>query len=130
MKTARQVKRDAQELWQVCLKDGVLDEERARLVVEQIAESQRASAVPVLKQFLRLLRLDRAGRSAVVSSATPLDPAVRAEIERGLAQMPGRLVGTTFVVDPALIGGMRVQIGSTVYDGSVRAGLAALESQF
>ena len=130
MKTVRQVKRDAQELWHVCLKDGVLDEERARLVVEKIAESQRASAVPLLKQFLRLLRLDHAGRLAVVTSATPLDPAVRAELERGLAQMPGRLAGTTFVVDPALIGGMRIQIGSIVYDGSVRAGLAALESQF
>jgi len=130
MKTVRQVKREAQELWHVCLTDGVLDEARARLVVDRIAASQRASAVPLLKQFLRLLRLDRAGRTAVVASATPLDAAVRADIERGLARMPGRVLETTFVVDPALIGGIRVQIGSTVYDGSVRGGLAALESQF
>ncbi|HJZ71125.1 MAG TPA: F0F1 ATP synthase subunit delta [Vicinamibacterales bacterium] len=130
MKTPRQVKREARELWQVCLQDGLLDEARARLVVDQIAESQRAAAVPLLKQFLRRLRLDRAERTAVVASAAPLDPAVRAEIERGLARLPGRVLDTRFVVDPSLIGGMRVQIGSTVYDGSVRAGLAALESQF
>src|SRR5262249_61238744 len=107
MKTTRQVKRDAHELWQVCLQDGVLDETRTRLVVEQIAGLQRASAVPLLRQFLRLVRLDRAGRSAVVTSATPLDPAVRAEIERGLAQMDGRLIDTTFVGDPGVVGGAR-----------------------
>ena len=33
----------------------------------------------------------------------------------------------SFVLNPALIGGMRIQVGSDVYDGSVQAGLAALE---
>jgi F-type H+-transporting ATPase subunit delta len=130
MKTARQVKRDAQELWRACLADGVLDEARARSVVDRIVQSQHAGALPVLKQFIRLLRLDHAGRTAIVSSAAPLDAAVRAEIERGLARLRDRPVVTTFVVDPTLIGGLRVQVGSDVYDGSVRAGLAALESSF
>jgi F-type H+-transporting ATPase subunit delta len=130
MKTARQVKRDAQELWRACLADGVLDEARARLVVDRIVQSQHAGTLPVLKHFLRLLRLDHAGRTAAVSSAAPLEPAVRAEIERGLARLRDRPLVTTFVVDPALIGGLRVQVGSDVYDGSVRAGLTALESAF
>ncbi len=130
MKTARQARRDAQELWRLCLGDGVLDEARARQVVDHIARSRHTGALAVLGQFFRLLRLHQAERTAIVTSAAPLDPAVRAEIERGLAGMNGRAVTTTFVVDPALIGGMRVQIGSDVYDGSVRAVLAALESQF
>ena len=37
---------------------------------------------------------------------------------------------TIFGHRPALIGGMRIQVGSDVYDGSVRAGLAALEKKF
>jgi F-type H+-transporting ATPase subunit delta len=40
-----------------------------------------------------------------------------------------RLV-TTFAESPALIGGMRIRVGSDVYDGSVKAGLTALEKSF
>ena len=49
---------------------------------------------------------------------------------RGLDRLHGRPIATEFVVDPSLIGGLRVQIGCDVYDGSVRGGLAALESGF
>ncbi len=42
----------------------------------------------------------------------------------------GAALRTTFVLQPALIGGLRIQVGSDVYDGSVRAGLAALERSF
>ena len=55
---------------------------------------------------------------------------MRGEVERALASQNGAAIATTFVVDPALIGGMRVQVGSDLYDGSVKAGLAALESSF
>ena len=36
----------------------------------------------------------------------------------------------SFVENPSLIGGMRVRVGSDVYDGSVKAGLVALEKSF
>jgi F-type H+-transporting ATPase subunit delta len=130
MKSTRQIKRDAHELWRVCLTDGVLDEARARHAIDQIVASRHTGALAVLKQFLRLLRLDTAARTAIVASATPLDAGVRAEVERGLGRMHSRPVATEFVVDPSLIGGMRVQIGSDVYDGTIRAGLNELESRF
>jgi F-type H+-transporting ATPase subunit delta len=130
MRTARQARRDAQELWRACLAPGALDEARARTVVDRILQSPRAGTRAVLTQFYRLLRLHQAEHTAVIASATPLDPDVRAEIERGLASFNGRTLTTTFVVDPALIGGMRVQIGSDVYDGSVRSALTVLEGRF
>lgn len=130
MKTVRQARREAHELWQICAADGVLDEARARAVVDQIVRSRHGGAHAVLKQFLRLLRLDKEARTATVASAVPLDPAVRADIERGLARLHRHGLETHFVVDPSLIGGMRVQVGCDVYDGSVRAGLNELESRF
>jgi F0F1-type ATP synthase delta subunit len=39
-------------------------------------------------------------------------------------------VSTSFADTPALIGGMRVKVGSDVYDGSVRGALLALEERF
>ena len=131
MKTPRQMKREAPDLWRACLgEDGRVDEMRVRLVVDRIVETQHARALPVLKQVSRLVRLDDAARTAIVSSAVPVDDEVRDEIERGLLRLHGRGLDTTFVVDPSLIGGLRVQVGSDVYDGSVRAGLKALESAF
>jgi F-type H+-transporting ATPase subunit delta len=130
MKTPREARRDAHELWRACLTDGTLDEARARAVVDLMLRGRRSGAQAVLKQFFRLLRLHDAEHTAIVASAAPLVPPLRAEIEMGLARLYGSRVTATFVVDPSLIGGVRVQVGSDVYDGSVRAGLAALESRF
>jgi F-type H+-transporting ATPase subunit delta len=51
-------------------------------------------------------------------------------IEAGLAHRYGPGLTTAFANRPALLGGMRIQVGSDVYDGSVLARLAALEKRF
>jgi F-type H+-transporting ATPase subunit delta len=130
MRRARQNKRDAKQLWRLCLVDGSLDEDRARLVVDRVIESRHTGKSGILSQFLRLLRLDRALHAAQVASAAPLDAGTRATVEEGLARRYGRALAITFVVDPTLIGGMRLSVGSDVYDGSVKGGLAALEARF
>jgi F-type H+-transporting ATPase subunit delta len=130
MKTPKQANREAHELWRACQTDGTLDELRARTVVDHVLASKRAGAAAVLKRFVRLLRLDREAHTAIVTSATPLEASLQADVERDVARLHGGApVAISFAVDPALIGGMRVQVGSAVYDGSVRAGLAALESR-
>ena len=129
MRTARQIRRDATRLWRLCLVNGSLDENRARLVVEQVIEARRAGRQGIL-HFLRLLRLDRALHAAQVASAAPLDTDTRGAVEEWLARRYGRAMATTYVVDPTLIAGMRLKVGSDVYDGSVKGGLAALEARF
>ena len=89
MKTVRQARREAHELWQICAAGGVLDEARARAVVDQIVRSRHGGAYAVLKQFLHLLRLDQEARTATVASAAPLDPAVRAESNAGWRDCTG-----------------------------------------
>jgi F-type H+-transporting ATPase subunit delta len=130
MKTKRQARREAQTLWRLCLVNGELDDDRARRVVDALAASGRSASNAVLRPFVRRVRVDEASRTAVVASATPLDAALRARIERDLARRRGGAVTTTFLVDPALIGGIRVRLGNDVYDGTVRAELTALESRF
>jgi F-type H+-transporting ATPase subunit delta len=54
---------------------------------------------------------------------------VREVIQADLARLYGPDVRASFQENPALIAGMRIRIGSDVYDGSVRARLAALEAR-
>jgi len=130
MRRVRQIKRDAKQLWRLSLVNGSLDENRARLVVERVIESRHTGKSAILSQFLRLVRLDRARHAAQVASAAPLDADTRAAVEEGLARRYGRAIATTFVVDPTLLAGMRLKVGSDVYDGSIKGGLAALEARF
>jgi F-type H+-transporting ATPase subunit delta len=83
----------------------------------------------VLSGFLRLVRLDRDRHTAHVESAAPLPDSAREQIRSGLAHTYGAALETSFAENPSLIGGVRVQVGSDVYDGTIRARLAALAAR-
>jgi F-type H+-transporting ATPase subunit delta len=129
MKANRRVIRTARELFRLCLVNGVLDEGRVRQVVQRIVTSRRRGSLPILSTFQRLVRLDRDRHTAVVESATPLVGTLREGIQAGLTRVYGPGLEASFEQNPALIGGMRIKVGSDVYDGSVRARLAALEAR-
>ena len=59
-----------------------------------------------------------------------MPPEIRADLQAGLARVYGPGLNTAFTHSPELIGGMRIQVGSDVYDGSVRGRLAALAARF
>jgi F-type H+-transporting ATPase subunit delta len=86
--------------------------------------------LPILGELLRLTRLYETQHTAAVQSATPLPPELRAEFEAALERRYGPAIATIFSERPALIGGVRIQVGSDLYDASVRARLAALEKCF
>ncbi len=130
MKTRRQTKREAERLFRLCLINGLLDESRTRQVVERIIEAKRQGGLALLSYFRRLVKLEFARHAAEVESATPLPADLRARIQAGLARTYGPGVSASFIHNPGLIGGMRIKVGSDVYDGSVRARLAALEKNF
>ena len=129
MKAKRKVKRAARQLFRLCLVNGVLDEGRTRQVAERIAASRRRGALAILTDFQRLVRLDSDRHTALVESATPLVPSMREGVQAGLTRVYGPGVEATFAENPALIGGMRIKVGSDVDDDSVRARLAALEAR-
>jgi F-type H+-transporting ATPase subunit delta len=130
MRINKRAKREAKQLFRFCLVDGMLDESRARQVAQRVVAAGRRDCPAILAHFRRLVRLDLARHTATIESATPLPADFQAAIEAGLTRRYGRGLATAFAHRPALIGGMRIQVGSDVYDGSVRAGLAALERSF
>ena len=64
---------------------------------------------------------------AEITSAHPLDGQERATLEAEVVRLAGGKVRTRYIQDSSLLGGAVVKIGSTVYDGSLRAQLAALK---
>jgi F-type H+-transporting ATPase subunit delta len=72
------------------------------------------------KKFAHILD-ERAGVvAAQVTTARPIPGNTQVLLERELGALVGRKIRFTFVIDEQLIGGMIAQIGSTIYDGSVR----------
>lgn len=130
MKVSKQARRDAKQLFRQCLVDGLLDESRARQVVQQVITRKPRGYVAILSHFQRLVKLDIARRTARVESATVLTENLRAGVQSNLARRYGSGLNVSFDQNPALVGGLRVQVGSDVYDGTIRARLATLEESF
>jgi F-type H+-transporting ATPase subunit delta len=127
MRTTRRAARAAKQLFRLCLVNGRIDRDRAARVVTLMLQARRRGAFPVLTELQRLVRLDRDRRSARVESAAPLSDDLKAAVEASVAQLYGHDMEVTFADDPALIGGMRLAVGSDVFDGSVRARLREIE---
>lgn len=130
MKISKQARREAKELFRCCVADGLLDENRVRQAVQRVLETRPRGYLAILSHFHRLVKLDIQRRTALVESAVPLSPDLQASVKTGLSRLYGPGLNISFARQPALIGGLRVQVGSDVYDGSVQGRLAALRESF
>lgn len=81
----------------------------------------------MLSAFQTLLDERRGIVRVQVSSARLIDQDQEALLAGGLGRLTGKQVRLEFSVDPTLLGGLVARIGSTVYDGSVRGRLHALQ---
>jgi F-type H+-transporting ATPase subunit delta len=127
MTVTKQVKRQAKELLRGCQVNGLMDEGRVRSAVRLAIEARPRGYMAMLSHFQRLVKLELERRTARIESAIALPPDLQAGIQAGLARAYGPGLHIGFGQNPALIGGLRIKVGSDVYDGSVKARLAALE---
>jgi F-type H+-transporting ATPase subunit delta len=129
MKVNRKVKRTARRLYRACLVHGALDARRVRAVAARLGTSDARGSLATLTAFHRLVQVDHQRHLAVVESAAPLDPAMRGDLEQQLRRLYGAGIVTSFSENPSLLGGLRIKVASDVYDGSIRARLAALQAR-
>ena len=126
MKLSRDARRQTKELFELAMVDGRLDADRLGRIATEITERKPRSYVQMLKFLTRLARLEAAKHHAVIESATPLADAIRAEITSSLIARFGEITAE-FHHSPELIGGLRVRLGSNVWDGSIQSRLEALK---
>jgi F-type H+-transporting ATPase subunit delta len=130
MKISKQARRDGKTLFNTCKVNGVLDENRVRQTVSAVIAQKPRGFMGILSHFQRLVKLDIERRTARVESAVPVPDALEQSVKANLAQRYGQGLNVSFSVNPALIAGLRVKVGSDVFDGSVKARLAELEAGF
>ena len=130
MKISKQARRDAKQLFRSCVLDGLLDDDRVRQTVQQIIAQKPRGYLAILTHFQRLVKLDVARRTAKIESAIQLPEDLRVGVQANLARRYGPGLTVSFAQNQDLIGGLRVQVGSDVYDGSIRTRLAELAERF
>jgi len=129
VKISKQAQREARELFRGCMVDGRLDESRVRLAVALLVEKKPRAYVEILSRMHRLVKLNLEQHTARVESAVTLPTDVQAEVAQRLKGMYGEL-NLSFAQNPSLLGGLRIQVGSDLYDGSVKMRLEQLEQSF
>jgi F-type H+-transporting ATPase subunit delta len=130
MKIPKQAQRNARGLFHSCLVNGALDENRVRQAVALVLAKKPRRYIEILSRLHRLVKLEVERRATRVESATPLPSDLQTKVTEQLGKIYGAGLSVSFVQNPALIGGLRIQVGSDLYDGSVRARLTTLAQQF
>ncbi len=129
MKLNKEIRQLSRKMLQASFTDGQLDPGRIASLVDSVIAEKSRNYVDVLKNYKRLLRLEVEKRHATIETASEVDPAIRSEIEGNLKSKYGDDLTTDFHVDPQLLGGMRIRVGSDVWDGSVRNRLERLQHE-
>ena len=128
MKVSKDAARAARQLLRLSYKDGKLQGDVVKDITRRVGESKPRGYLAILHEYGRLLRLEVGKRQATIESATELGAQTGAELIEDLRKKYGDDLTAEFKVNPDLIGGMRVKVGSDVWDGSVLARLTALKN--
>lgn len=129
MKVNKESRRLARELIRASFTDGQLDRGRVTTLVKSLTDKKPRNYLNALGEYQRLLRLEVEKRTATIESASELSPDVARTTVDSLKSKYGSDLTTKFVVNPELLGGMRIRVGSDVWDSSVRNRLQRLQQQ-
>lgn len=126
MKVSKEARKGARILFGAVKSQGVLDESKVRAAVAAVVKQRPPFLAEILSEFRRLVRLEVERRSAVVQTAAPIELSQKVQFEASLRARFGGDLRISFVLNPELIAGTRVSVGSDVYDSNARERLERL----
>lgn len=95
-----------------------------------LVNKDRILLLPLIYQAITAIIDEQRGRlRAQIKSASQLDQALVDDIKESLSKITKKEVMAEVAVDPSLIGGIRVDMGGTVFDGTVKARLSAIRNK-
>jgi len=129
MKITKEIRQLSREMLRASFTDGQLDRGKIASLVQSLIAKRPRHFMAVLQNYKRLLRLEIEKRHAKIESATQLSPQAAVDIVARLKKKYGEDLTSEFAVDPILLGGVRVRVGSDVWDGTLRNRLERLQQQ-
>jgi F-type H+-transporting ATPase subunit delta len=129
MKINKEIRQLSRAMLRASFTDGQLDPGRINSLVDSLIAKKPRRYIDVLKNYRRLLRLELEKRQAKIETASEVDSSTKSELITNLKKKYGGDLTADFVVNPQLLGGMRIRVGSDVWDGTVRNRLERLEQQ-
>lgn len=129
MKINKEIRQLSRQMLRASFTDGQLDRGKLASLVQSLIEKKPRNYIGILQNYKRLLRLEIEKRHATIETADEPDPEIKERIVGNLRRKFGNDLTTDVLVNPQLLGGMRVRVGSDVWDGSVRNRLERLQQQ-
>jgi len=129
MKLNKEIRQLSRGMLRASFTDGQIDRGKITALVQSLVTKKPRRYIDVLQHYKRLLRLEIEKRHATIESAMPLSPDVANKIKDRLKKKYGNDLTADFAVDQTLLGGVRVRVGSDVWDGTLRDRLERLQQQ-
>jgi F-type H+-transporting ATPase subunit delta len=129
MKINKEIRQLSREMMRASFTDGQLDRGKIASLVQSLITKKPRHYLDILEYYKRLLRLELEKRHAKIESVAALSSEVSSQIVERLKRKYGNDLTTEFSVDPKLLGGLRIRVGSDVWDGSVRNRLERLQQE-
>jgi len=126
MAADKQTKLLAKQLFKLSLVNGSVSSEQVAGVLGWIEKHQPRHVTSLLKTYHRYISAEVAKSRAIVEHAGAVNDATLKSIEAAMTKRYGRTVTATAKAHPALLAGLRVRVGSDVYESSVAGQLATL----
>jgi len=124
MRLNKEARKVCRQLFRSSFTSGKLDAGKTSSLVGLLIKDKPRHYIDILKEYHRLVRLESA------KTAGALDSQTSSKVVSDLRAKHGADLTTEFKVTPELIGGLRIKIGSDVWDGSVRHRLDRLSQEF
>jgi ATP synthase F1 delta subunit len=98
--------------------------------IKYLSDSRAISALPEISRAIEDMYLEINNRvKALVTTAVPVATSLRDEVTVSIGKITGKSVDAEFVVDPSLLGGVTVKVGSKMYDSSIKGQLGLLKDK-
>ncbi|AOS43985.1 ATP synthase subunit delta [Lacunisphaera limnophila] len=126
MAADKQTKLLAKQLFKLSVVNGVVSPEQVAGVLGWVEKHSPRRPVALLKAYHHRIAIELAKSRAEIEHAGPVSDATLKQIEAAMTKRYARTVTASAKPNPSLLAGLRVRVGSDVYESSVASQLAKL----